>query len=73
LRADVKFWMGRRPSTPDSMPCIGYSCATRDVVHAFGHGHIGLSSAPITGRLAADLIGERPPVIDVGPFAPDRF
>jgi glycine/D-amino acid oxidase-like deaminating enzyme len=34
------------------------------VIHAFGHGHLGLTLAPITARLVAELIGGRgdPPV-----------
>ena len=69
----VKYWMGHRPSTPDGLPCIGPSSATADVVHAYGHGHIGLASGAITGRLAADLVGGRPPVIDPAPYSPQRF
>ena len=29
----------------------------QDIVHAFGHGHVGLAAGPVTGRLAADLAG----------------
>jgi len=69
----IKFWMGHRPSTPDGLPCIGTASATQDVVHAFGHGHIGLASGAITGRLAADLISEKEPTIALAPYAPQRF
>lgn len=69
----VRFWMGHRPSTPDSLPCIGPASACADVFHAFGHGHIGLAAGAITGRLVADLIAGRPPVIDPAPYNPARF
>ena len=69
----ISVWMGHRPSTPDSLPVIGHSRATRDVVYAFGHGHVGMTSAPMTGKLIADLVAERKPSIDIAPFAPARF
>ncbi|WDZ95968.1 FAD-binding oxidoreductase [Herbaspirillum sp. WKF16] len=70
---DVKFWLGRRPSTPDGMPCIGYAAASRDIVHAYGHGHIGLGCSARTGRIAAQLLAGQAPEIDLAPFSPQRF
>ena len=69
----VKFWMGHRPSLPDSLPCIGPARDCPSVVLAFGHGHIGLASGAITGRLVADLISGNRPVIDPAPYSPERF
>lgn len=69
----VKFWMGHRPSMPDGRPCIGFARATKDVVYAFGHGHIGLVSSARTGRVVAQLIGGRNPEIPLAPFDPGRF
>jgi D-amino-acid dehydrogenase len=69
----VKYWMGHRPSTPDGLPCIGPASGSADIVHAYGHGHIGLASGAMTGRLAADLVSGKPPVIDPAPYAPTRF
>jgi D-amino-acid dehydrogenase len=68
----VSVWMGHRPSTPDGLPCLGRG-RCRDVVHAYGHGHIGLMAGPISGRLVADLITGGPPTIDPAPYAPGRF
>ena len=74
LPADrVKVWMGHRPSTPDGLPCIGPASGCADVVHAFGHGHIGLASGAFSGRLVADIIGGKPPATDPAPYAPQRF
>ena len=74
LPADrVRVWMGHRPSTPDGLPCIGPASGCADVVHAFGHGHIGLAAGPITGRLVADLISGASPVVDPAPYAVSRF
>ena len=72
-RERIKFWMGHRPSMPDSMPCIGLASACADVVHAFGHGHVGLTAGPMTGKLVADLIAGRATRIDVAPFSARRF
>ena len=72
-RDRIKLWMGHRPSTPDGLPVIGLASGCADVVHAYGHGHIGLASGAMTGRLAADLVSGKPPTIDIGPFSPQRF
>jgi len=69
----ISVWMGHRPSMPDSLPVLGRSRATPDVVYAFGHGHVGMTAAPMTGRLVADLVAGRPPAIDISPFAAARF
>lgn len=66
-------WVGFRPSTPDSLPVIGLSPRASAVVYAFGHGHLGLTLGPITGRLVADLIAARPPLLDVTPYSATRF
>lgn len=66
-------WMGFRPSLPDSLPAIGPSRATPRVIHAFGHGHLGLTQSAGTARLVADLVTGRPPAIDISSFSPQRF
>jgi len=42
-------------------------------VHAFGHGHVGLASAPMTGQIVASLFAGRTPPLDIAPFAAARF
>ncbi|WP_145107063.1 NAD(P)/FAD-dependent oxidoreductase [Cereibacter sediminicola] len=66
-------WMGFRPSMPDSLPVIGPSRAGGEILHAYGHGHIGLTLAPITARIIADLLDARPPELDITPCLPSRF
>ena len=74
LPADrIKLWMGHRPSTPDGLPVIGRATASPAIVHAYGHGHIGLAGGAMTGRLVADLVSDQPTTIDIGPFSPQRF
>lgn len=52
-------WMGFRPSMPDSLPVIGPSRAGPEVLHAYGHGHIGLTLAPLTARLIEGALSGR--------------
>jgi glycine/D-amino acid oxidase-like deaminating enzyme len=66
-------WLGFRPSLPDSRPVIGRSRRSTAVIHAFGHGHLGLTLAPITARLVADLIAGRGDPACLASFAADRF
>ena len=67
--AGASRWMGHRPSLPNSLPVIGPSRRHRDIVYAFGHGHLGMTQGPATGEAVASLVtGERPP-FDLSPFA----
>ncbi len=66
-------WMGFRPSLPDSLPVIGPSTGGGEVIHAFGHGHLGVTMAPVTARIVADLVAGRSPGIDIVPYRPGRF
>ena len=68
-----RFWMGHRPSLPDSLPVIDRASRFPNVVYAFGHGHLGLSWGATTGRLAAGLIGERASNFDLTPYRAARF
>lgn len=71
--SDAEKWMGHRPSTPDSLPVLGESQACPGVYFAFGHGHLGVTLAAVTGRITADLASGREPEIDVTPFRAERF
>jgi D-hydroxyproline dehydrogenase len=56
LGAPSRTWLGFRPSMPDSLPVIRPSKGGRDVIFAFGHGHIGLTLAPRTARLVSAML-----------------
>ncbi len=73
LPVPSRSWMGLRPSMPDSLPVIGPSRAGPEVLMAFGHGHIGLTLAPVTARLIADSIAGRAPDPAYAPMLPTRF
>ncbi len=69
----VSKWMGCRPGMPDSLPVIGPSPVLRNVWYAFGHGHLGMTWGPTTGRLISELVAGRPSNIDLSPYRVDRF
>jgi len=73
LGAPSRDWMGFRPSMPDSLPVIGASAEGPDVIHAYGHGHIGLTLAPITAAIVAAIIAGKEPPVPLAPLSPSRF
>jgi D-amino-acid dehydrogenase len=69
----VRYWMGFRPSTPDSLPILGTAPGRPGLYFAFGHGHFGMTGGPPSGRLVARLITGQAPGIDPAPYAAQRF
>lgn len=65
-------WMGCRPSVPDSVPIIARAPRAARVILAFGHGHIGMTLGPTTGRLVADMVGNRQISYDMHAFDASR-
>ncbi|TMJ95084.1 MAG: FAD-binding oxidoreductase [Actinobacteria bacterium] len=66
-------WRGLRPCTPDGLPAVGRTRAADNVVLATGHAMMGLTLAPVTGRLVAALVAEEDPGADLSLLDPDRF
>ena len=66
-------WVGARPTLPDYLPAIGRSRLASNLIYAFGHQHLGLTLAPTTGELVADLALERTPAVRLEPFDVARF
>lgn len=65
----VKQWAGLRPGSPDGVPVIGEVPALPGLWLNTGHFRNGLVLAPAACRLLADLMLQRPPVIDPAPYA----
>ena len=65
--------IGLRPVSPDGMPYIGPLADMPNVYLATGHGMMGMSQGPATGKLISDMILQRPSSIDVSLFNPGRF
>lgn len=63
-------WSGLRPGSPRNIPYIG---ALPDMENLFvnaGHYRNGLVLAPAASRLMADILLQRPPIVDPCPYAP---
>jgi D-amino-acid dehydrogenase len=71
--ADGPSWLGARPVLPDYLPGIGRAPGATNLYYAVGHQHIGLTIAPITGELVADLVARRTPRLAVSAFDLQRF
>lgn len=66
-------WCAPRDSTPDGLPCVGRLKKHRNILCAFGHGHMGLTLAAVTAQLVSDQLGKREPSVAIEPLSPDRF
>ena len=67
------YWMGHRPSTPDSLPILGPAPRRPGLFVITGHGHFGMTGGPPSARLVAQLINGQTAGIDPAPYAVDRF
>jgi D-amino-acid dehydrogenase len=66
-------WFGWRPMTFDGKPIIDRSPRLGNVVIAAGHSMLGLSMAPATGKLVAELLDGATPHVDPAPYRVTRF
>jgi len=73
MEGPVTEWMGARPTLPDYLPAIGVSRRASNLYYAFGHQHLGLTLAAVTGELVAALMGGGIPAVDLLPFDLERF
>lgn len=71
--ASVRPWAGLRPCSPDGLPYVGRFGKFENLSVAAGHAMMGLSLAPVTGELVAQLLDGERPSIDPGPLHPDRY
>ncbi|MBN1342477.1 MAG: FAD-dependent oxidoreductase [Phycisphaerae bacterium] len=69
----LEVWRGLRPCTPDGLPIIGRCEAFENLIVASGHGTLGVSLGPITGKLVSQIALGQTPTLDTAPLRPDRF
>jgi D-amino-acid dehydrogenase len=69
----IEIWRGLRPCTPDGLPYIGRPRTYDNLVIAAGHAMLGMSLAPITGKLVSELTVQAEPSLDLTPFRIERF
>jgi len=68
----VSEWAGNRPCTPDSLPIID-RVPGEDIFVATGHGHLGLTQGPVTGKLLDRMMAGDATEIPLAPYALARF
>jgi D-amino-acid dehydrogenase len=55
------------------MPVIGPAPGQPDLWLAIGHGHMGLTLGPATGRLLAEMMTQATPFVDPVRYRAERF
>lgn len=70
---DLPVWHGLRPCAPDGLPYVGRFARYENLVAATGHAMMGLSLAPITGKLVAEILSGEKPSLSLALLNPDRF
>jgi D-amino-acid dehydrogenase len=69
----LEIWRGFRPTSPDGLPIIGRSPRFHNLILATGHGMLGITFGPVTGKLVAQIIANEPPVVNPFPLRVERF
>lgn len=70
---DVPAWRGLRPVSPDGLPYLGRFSRHPNLIAATGHAMMGLSLAPITGRLVSEIVSREEPSLPIALLHPDRY
>ena len=70
---NLPVWHGLRPCSPDGLPYIGRFKGWKNLTAATGHAMMGVSLAPVTGKLVADVLSGETPEISPELLSPDRF
>jgi glycine oxidase len=64
----IAHWAGLRPGSPDNIPTIARHPSIANLYVNAGHYRYGLTMAPGSARLLANLIGGRDQPIDISPY-----
>ncbi len=70
---EEKIWHGLRPCSPDGLPYIGRVDSFSNLTIASGHAMMGLSLAPVTGLLIAELITGKKLSLNIDLLSPQRY
>ncbi len=71
--AEPPRWHGFRPLSPDGLPYLGRSRRVPNLIVASGHGMMGLSLAPVTGKLVGETVAGEEPSLPIQVLAVERF
>jgi D-amino-acid dehydrogenase len=69
----IEIWRGLRPCTPDGLPIIGRPQNYDNLIVATGHGMLGISLSPVTGKLVSQIVAGEDPVMDITALGANRF
>ena len=69
----LKIWEGLRPVTPDGIPLIGRTKQIENLLVAAGHAMMGVSLAPITGKIISDFVEGKSDDFFSDFLSPNRF
>ena len=69
---DITPWAGLRPMSADGVPTISRTMYANLLLNT-GHGHIGWTTAMGSARLAADLVCDQQPELDLADYSLNRF
>jgi D-amino-acid dehydrogenase len=69
----IAIWRGWRPCSPDGLPYVGRSPRYDNAVVAAGHGMLGISLAPITGKIVSQLVAGQRAGLDITALSVERF
>lgn len=66
-------WWGWRPMIYDGKPIVDFAPGRPTVLLAAGHGMLGVSMGPATGKLVMELVTGTTPHVDAGHYRANRF
>ena len=69
----LEIWRGLRPCSPDGLPYLGRTPHYDNVIIATGHGMLGISLAPITGKIVSQLASNQQPSQNIASLGVERF
>jgi D-amino-acid dehydrogenase len=68
-----QIWKGLRPCSPDGLPYIGLAPGYSNVLVGSGHSMMGISLAPATGKILAELHQQKATAMEIQGFEVGRF
>ncbi|MDG1276556.1 MAG: FAD-dependent oxidoreductase [Algoriphagus sp.] len=68
-----QIWKGLRPCSPDGLPYIGLAPGYSNVLVGSGHSMMGISLAPATGKILAEIHQQKNTAIEIQGFEVGRF
>lgn len=68
-----QIWKGLRPCSPDGLPYIGFAPGYSNVLIGSGHSMMGISLAPATGKILAELHQQKNTSMEIQGFEVGRY